>query len=189
MKMKHENELCMKFSLDIQRRVCKPKLLIVSDFRDARVVKDMATGKSKGYGFVSFFNKWVSSIKSACAIEERTKMFISFRLLVISVIYHLFISLIISTLTRWYLLSPVWLFSQHLFSTLGFAGGSDGKESPAMQETGVRSLGLEDPLEKGMATLSSIFAWWILGTKGSGRLYSPRAHKELDTTEQLSTCI
>lgn len=60
MKMKHENELCMKFSLDIQRRVCKPKLPIVSDFRDARVVKDMATGKSKGYGFVSFFNKWVS---------------------------------------------------------------------------------------------------------------------------------
>ncbi|XP_021780615.1 nucleolysin TIA-1 isoform X8 [Piliocolobus tephrosceles] len=32
---------------------------------DARVVKDMATGKSKGYGFVSFFNKWVSSIRSA----------------------------------------------------------------------------------------------------------------------------
>ncbi|XP_044117259.1 nucleolysin TIA-1 isoform X9 [Neovison vison] len=28
---------------------------------DARVVKDMATGKSKGYGFVSFFNKWYSS--------------------------------------------------------------------------------------------------------------------------------
>ncbi|KAM9841481.1 cytotoxic granule associated RNA binding protein TIA1-like isoform 1-T1 [Aulostomus maculatus] len=26
---------------------------------DCRVVKDMATGKSKGYGFVSFFNKWV----------------------------------------------------------------------------------------------------------------------------------
>lgn len=58
MEMKHENELCMKFSLAIQRGVCKPKLLIVSDFRDARVVKDMATGKSKGYGFVSFFNKW-----------------------------------------------------------------------------------------------------------------------------------
>lgn len=33
----------------------------VSFNRDARVVKDMATGKSKGYGFVSFFNKWVSS--------------------------------------------------------------------------------------------------------------------------------
>lgn len=34
-----------------------PKLLFV--YRDCRVVKDMATGKSKGYGFVSFFNKWV----------------------------------------------------------------------------------------------------------------------------------
>lgn len=29
MKMKHENKLCVKFSLDIHRRVCKPKLLIV----------------------------------------------------------------------------------------------------------------------------------------------------------------
>ena len=32
---------------------------------------------------------------------------------------------------------------------------------PAMQETGVRSLGREDPLEKEMATPSSIFAWRI----------------------------
>ena len=32
---------------------------------------------------------------------------------------------------------------------------------PAMQETWVRSLGLEDPLEKGMATHSSILAWRI----------------------------
>ncbi|GCB63037.1 hypothetical protein scyTo_0011557 [Scyliorhinus torazame] len=30
---------------------------------DARVVKDLATGKSKGYGFVSFYNKWVTSTK------------------------------------------------------------------------------------------------------------------------------
>lgn len=34
--------------------------LLLFFLRDARVVKDMATGKSKGYGFVSFFNKWVS---------------------------------------------------------------------------------------------------------------------------------
>lgn len=34
--------------------------MLLSIHRDARVVKDMATGKSKGYGFVSFFNKWVS---------------------------------------------------------------------------------------------------------------------------------
>ena len=35
------------------------------------------------------------------------------------------------------------------------------KNLPAMQETLVRSLGLEDPLEKGKATLSSILAWRI----------------------------
>ena len=37
-----------------------------------------------------------------------------------------------------------------------FPGGSDGKASAYMQETWVRSLGQEDPLEKGMATGSSI---------------------------------
>jgi len=35
------------------------------------------------------------------------------------------------------------------------------KNLHAMQETGVRSMGLEDPLEKGMATHSSILAWRI----------------------------
>ena len=35
------------------------------------------------------------------------------------------------------------------------------KDPPAMQETQVRSLSQEDPLEKGMATLSSILAWRI----------------------------
>ena len=43
----------------------------------------------------------------------------------------------------------------------GFPGGSDGKELPAMQETWVRSLGGEDPLEKGTATHCSILAWRI----------------------------
>ena len=33
------------------------------------------------------------------------------------------------------------------------------KNLPAMQETCVRSLGQEDPLEKGMAAHSSVFAW------------------------------
>ena len=33
-----------------------------------------------------------------------------------------------------------------------FLGGSNGKNLPAMQETQVRSLGWEDPLEKGLAT-------------------------------------
>ena len=38
------------------------------------------------------------------------------------------------------------------------------KNLPAMQETQVQSLGQEDPLEKGMATHSSILAWRILWT-------------------------
>ena len=41
------------------------------------------------------------------------------------------------------------------------------KNSPAMQETWVRSLGWEDPLEKGMATHSSILAWRIPMDRGA----------------------
>ena len=44
------------------------------------------------------------------------------------------------------------------------------KNPPAMPETQVRSLGCEDPLEKGMATHSSILAWRIPWTEESGRL-------------------
>ena len=40
--------------------------------------------------------------------------------------------------------------------TLVFTGGSDSKNLPAMQETPGQSLGQEDTLKKGMATLSSI---------------------------------
>ena len=42
----------------------------------------------------------------------------------------------------------------------------------AMQETWVRSLGWEDPLERGMATLSSTLAWRISWTEEPGRLLS-----------------
>ena len=44
---------------------------------------------------------------------------------------------------------------------LGFPCGSAGKNLPAMWETWVQFLGWEDPLEKGMATHSSIVAWRI----------------------------
>ena len=44
------------------------------------------------------------------------------------------------------------------------------KNLPAMQETGVRSLGWEDPLEKEMATHSSILAWRIPWTGEPGGL-------------------
>ena len=53
--------------------------------------------------------------------------------------------------------------------------------SPAMQETHVRSLGQEDPLEEEMATHCSILAWktpWTEEPVG----YSPWGQKESDTT-------
>ena len=43
------------------------------------------------------------------------------------------------------------------------------KNLPAMQETWLRTLGQEDPLEKGMATHSSIPAWRIPWTEEPGR--------------------
>jgi len=46
------------------------------------------------------------------------------------------------------------------------------KNLPAMQETPVQSLGWEDPLEKGMATHSSILAWRIPWTEEAGGLQS-----------------
>ena len=55
------------------------------------------------------------------------------------------------------------------------------KNLPAMQETRVRSLGWEDPLEKGKATHSSILAWRIPRT-----VYSPWGRKESDTSERLA---
>ena len=55
------------------------------------------------------------------------------------------------------------------------------KNLPAMQETRVPFLGQEDPLEKGMATHSSILAWEIPWTEEPGG-YSPWDHKESATT-------
>ena len=46
------------------------------------------------------------------------------------------------------------------------------KNVPAMQETQVQSLGLEDPLEKGMAICSSILAWKTPWTEEPGWLQS-----------------
>ena len=57
------------------------------------------------------------------------------------------------------------------------------KNLPSMQETQVWPLGQQDPLEKGMATHSSIFAWRIPRTEEPGGLQS-WGHKELDTTER-----
>ena len=60
-------------------------------------------------------------------------------------------------------------------------------ENPATQKTCVRSLGQDDPLEKGMATHFTT----LCGESHGQRIlagYSPRGYKESDTTERLRTC-
>ena len=51
----------------------------------------------------------------------------------------------------------------------------------AMQETRIQSLGLEDPLEREMATHARILSWRIPWTEEPGRL-QPMGTQELDTT-------
>ena len=64
------------------------------------------------------------------------------------------------------------------------------KNLPATQETWVLSLSQEDPLEKGMATHSSILAWRIHRQRSLESIGShPEGCKELDTTKRLSTSM
>ena len=60
------------------------------------------------------------------------------------------------------------------------------KNLPAMKETQVQSLGQEDPLEKGMATQSSVLARRIPWTEEPGRLQFMGSY-ELDSTGRLNT--
>ena len=52
-----------------------------------------------------------------------------------------------------------------------------GKNPPAVQETRIRSLGQEDPLEKGMAIHSSILVWRIPWTEEPGELQSIQSQR------------
>ena len=70
---------------------------------------------------------------------------------------------------------------------VGFPGGSVVKISSDKQETRVLSLGWEDPLEKEMATHSSILAWEIPGTEDPGGLQffgSQRVRHNLVTKQE-----
>ena len=53
----------------------------------------------------------------------------------------------------------------------------------------VRSLGQEDPLEKGMATHSNILAWRIPWAEEPDGLYSSCGSRESDMAEQLNTLV
>ena len=70
-------------------------------------------------------------------------------------------------------------------SFFSFSGGSIVKNLPAVQKTWVRSLGQEDPLEKGMAAHSSILAWIMPWTEEPSGPHSPWGCEELDATELL----
>ena len=69
-----------------------------------------------------------------------------------------------------------------------FSGGSVVKNLPAMQKTGVWSLGQEDPLEKRMATHSSILAWEIPWTEEPGELQSMESQR-VEVTERRTLSL
>ena len=88
--------------------------------------------------------------------------------------------------TFWKTLShPSHIYWSYLDKRPGFPGAPVVKNLPPMQEIQVQSLGQEDPLEKEMATHSSVFAWGVPGTEELVG-YSPWGLKESDMTEQLN---
>ena len=77
----------------------------------------------------------------------------------------------------------------HIIIWAGFPAGSVVKNLPAMLETPVQSLCLTDPLEKEMATHSSILAREVPWTEESGRLQSmasQRVRRDWATKQQSS---
>ena len=70
---------------------------------------------------------------------------------------------------------------------LGFPSGSAVKNPPAVQKMLIRSLGQEDPLEKGMAAHSSILAWevpWMSSLVGNSPWGYKRVGDNLATRQQ-----
>ena len=76
--------------------------------------------------------------------------------------------------------------------SISFTGSSlvaqSVKNLPAVQETWIRSLGREDPLQKEMATYSSVCAWRIPWTEEPDGLQS-MGSQELDTTQDQNISV
>ena len=71
---------------------------------------------------------------------------------------------------------------------MGFPGGPSNKEPPC-QDTWLLSLDWKDPLQEGMATLSSILAWKIPWTEEPGGLQSKGSHRVEQNWSDLGTYI
>ena len=78
-----------------------------------------------------------------------------------------------------YIYTHTYSSAKEIYIVLGFPGGSEGKESACNAGDLVRSLGQEDPVEKGMAIHFSILAWEMRWTEEPDRL---QTHKESDVT-------
>ena len=89
------------------------------------------------------------------------------------------------TICMHFLLSSV--YSDQYSDILGFPGGSVVKNLSAVQQTPVRSLDGEYPLEKKMATHSSILAWEIPWREEPGRLQSMGSQKSWTQLGNLTT--
>ena len=85
-----------------------------------------------------------------------------------------------SIVYRWFDFYQVCIFGLWTAAQKGFPGGSDS----GAYACNAGDLYQEDPLEKEMATHSSTLAWKFDGWRSLVG-YSPRVHKELDTTERL----
>ena len=72
-------------------------------------------------------------------------------------------------------------FASYFLCHLGNPCGLVVKNLPAMQETQVRSLSREDPLEEEMVTHSSVFAWRIPWTEELGEIQSMGVTKSQPT--------
>ena len=85
----------------------------------------------------------------------------------------IFITLVVESKAGSHVMNYIsFFFFFDLYVLLDFSVAQMVKNLPAMQEARIQSLGQEDPLEKGMATHSSILAWRIPWTEEPGGLQS-----------------
>ena len=78
---------------------------------------------------------------------------------------------------QWCIILGTWLYYNGICGVWGFPGDSVVKNPPVQQEMWIQSLVWEDPLEKEMATYSSILAWEIPWTEEPGGLESTGSQK------------